>query len=93
MPDIRPVRGTHDLHGDELRRHRHVTATAAAVARCHGFDEIATPIFEFTDIFARSLGDTSDVVAKEMYTFEDRGGESLTLRPENTAGVEGRDLW
>ncbi|MCB2053429.1 MAG: histidine--tRNA ligase [Geminicoccaceae bacterium] len=87
MPDIRPVRGTHDLHGDELRRHRHVTATAAAVARCHGFDEIATPIFEFTDIFARSLGDTSDVVAKEMYTFEDRGGESLTLRPENTAGV------
>ena len=56
-------------------------------ARRYGYGEIATPIFEFTEVFARTLGDTSDVVTKEMYTFEDRGGDSLTLRPENTAGI------
>ena len=48
---------------------------------------MATPIFEFTRVFARTLGETSDVVTKEMYTFQDRGGDSITLRPENTAGV------
>ncbi len=53
----------------------------------YGFDEWATPIFEDTRVFARTLGDTSDVVTKEMYTFEDRGGDSVTLRPEGTAGV------
>src|SRR5665811_2283167 len=53
----------------------------------YGFDEWSTPIFEDTRVFARGLGDTSDVVMKEMYTFTDRGGESLTLRPEATAGV------
>ena len=52
-----------------------------------GFEEIETPIFEFTEVFARNLGDTSDIVTKEMYCFEDRGGESLTLRPEGTAGA------
>ncbi|MCB1971713.1 MAG: histidine--tRNA ligase, partial [Geminicoccaceae bacterium] len=85
--DVRTVRGTHDLVGEDMRRHRHVGETALRVARCFGFEEIATPIFEFTDVFARSLGDTSDVVSKEMYTFTDRGGDQLTLRPENTAGV------
>ncbi|TVR80469.1 MAG: histidine--tRNA ligase [Rhodospirillales bacterium] len=60
---------------------------AFAVAERYGYGEIATPAFEFTEVFARSLGDTSDIVAKEMYTFQDRGGASLTLRPENTAGV------
>ncbi|MCB9944073.1 MAG: histidine--tRNA ligase [Geminicoccaceae bacterium] len=87
MADVRTVRGTHDLVGEDMRRHRHVSETALRVARCFGFEEIATPIFEFTDVFARSLGDTSDVVSKEMYTFTDRGGDQLTLRPENTAGV------
>ena len=53
----------------------------------YGFEEIETPIFEFTEVFARNLGDTSDIVTKEMYCFNDRGGESLTLRPEGTAGV------
>ncbi|GAA0602038.1 histidine--tRNA ligase [Caenispirillum bisanense] len=57
------------------------------MAELFGYQEIATPIFEFTDVFARTLGDTSDVVTKEMYTFEDRGGEGITLRPEGTAGV------
>lgn len=84
---LQPVRGTHDLLPDEARRHRHVEETARAVCRRYGFGEIATPIFEFTEVFARTLGETSDVVTKEMYTFTDRGGESITLRPEGTAGV------
>lgn len=87
MAQIRPVRGTHDLYGETIRRHRHVIDTGRDTARLYGYEEIATPIFEFTEVFKRSLGDTSDVVTKEMYTFEDRGGDSLTLRPENTASV------
>ena len=83
----RPVRGTHDVLGEEMRRHRHVADTGRKVTRLYGYDEIATPIFEFTEVFARTLGETTDVVTKEMYTFTDRGGDSLTLRPENTAGV------
>jgi histidyl-tRNA synthetase len=57
------------------------------VARLYGYREMATPIFEFTELFARGIGETTDVVSKEMYTFQDRGGESLTLRPEYTAGI------
>ena len=87
MSDLRPVRGTHDLLGETMLRHRHVQDTARGIAARYGFAEIETPIFEFTEIFARTLGDTSDVVTKEMYTFTDRGGEQLTLRPEYTAGV------
>ena len=87
MSELRPVRGTHDLMGEDMRRHRRVRDTAFAIAERYGFGEIETPIFEFTEVFARTLGDTSDVVTKEMYTFLDRGGEQLTLRPENTAGV------
>jgi histidyl-tRNA synthetase len=84
---LQPVRGTHDLLPDEARRHRHVEQTAFDVAQLYGFGEIITPVFEFTEVFARTLGETSDVVSKEMYSFTDRGGESITLRPENTAGV------
>jgi histidyl-tRNA synthetase len=84
---LQPVRGTRDLIGDEQRRHAHVIETARRVAGLYGLEEWATPIFEETRVFARTLGDTSDVVTKEMYTFEDRGGDSVTLRPENTAGV------
>ena len=87
MSSLQPVRGTHDLLPDESRRHRWVEETAFAAARRYGYGEISTPIFEFTDVFARTLGETSDVVTKEMYTFADRSGESLTLRPEGTAGV------
>ena len=60
---------------------------ARQTSALYGFEEMATPIFEFTEVFARTLGDTSDVVTKEMYTFETKGGESVTLRPEGTAGV------
>lgn len=87
MADLQPVRGTRDLIGEEQRRHAYVIDTARRVAGLYGLEEWATPIFEDTRVFARTLGDTSDVVTKEMYTFDDRGGDSLTLRPENTAGV------
>ncbi|WP_043340294.1 histidine--tRNA ligase [Belnapia moabensis] len=87
MSSLQPARGTRDLIGEEFRRHHHVIDTARQIAALYGFEEWATPIFEDTRVFARGLGDTSDVVSKEMYSFEDRGGESVTLRPENTAGV------
>jgi len=87
VSDLQPVRGTRDLIGEDARRHFHVIDTARRVAATYGYDEWSTPIFEDTRVFARGLGDTSDVVMKEMYTFSDRGGESLTLRPEATAGV------
>src|SRR5215475_816054 len=87
MSELQPVRGTHDLLPDEMRRYRRVAETARLAAECFGFLEMATPIFEFSEVFKRTLGDTSDIVTKEMYTFTDRGGEQLTLRPENTAGV------
>ncbi len=87
MPDLRPVRGTRDFLPEDSRLRRHVETTAEQVAAACGYGEVATPIFEFTDVFARTLGDTSDVVTKEMYTFADRGGETITLRPENTAGI------
>jgi histidyl-tRNA synthetase len=87
MSGLQPVRGTHDLLPDDMRRHRHVVETARRAALCFGYQEIATPIFEFTEVFKRTLGDTSDVVTKEMYTFTDKGGETVTLRPENTASV------
>src|SRR6185295_12284527 len=84
---LQPVRGTHDLLPEEMRRHRRVTETARAVAERYGYLEMATPIFEFSEVFKRTLGDTSDIVTKEMYSFTDRGGEQLTLRPEGTASV------
>jgi histidyl-tRNA synthetase len=87
VSELQPVRGTRDLIGEEQRRHQHVIDVARRIAGIYGFDEWITPVFEDTRVFARSLGDTSDVVTKEMYTFEDRGGEQITLRPENTAGV------
>jgi histidyl-tRNA synthetase len=87
MSSLRSVRGTHDIVGETALRHRRVIDTGRAVAARYGYDEVATPIFEFTEVFARTLGETSDIVTKEMYTFEDRAGDSLTLRPEYTAGV------
>jgi histidyl-tRNA synthetase len=85
--ELQPVRGTHDLLPDEMRRYRRVAETARLAAECFGFQEMATPIFEFSEVFKRTLGDTSDIVTKEMYTFTDRGDETITLRPEGTAGV------
>ena len=87
MSDLQPVRGTHDILPDAHRRHRRVTEIAYEIASAYGFAEISTPVIEFTEVFARTLGDTSDIVTKEMYTFDDKGGDSITLRPENTAGI------
>ncbi|MFZ1413129.1 MAG: histidine--tRNA ligase [Defluviicoccus sp.] len=87
MTALRPVRGTKDFLSDDSRKRRFVEDSAHDVAARAGFAEVATPILEFTHVFARTLGDTSDIVTKEMYTFIDRSGESLTLRPENTAGI------
>ena len=87
MPALQPVRGTQDLLPETMRRHRRVSETARELAALYGFGEIATPIFEFTEVFTRPIGEHTDIVSKEMYTFRDRGGEEVTLRPENTAGV------
>jgi histidyl-tRNA synthetase len=87
VSQLQPIKGTHDLMFDDVRRHRHVEETAFEIARRYGYGEIVTPIFEFTDVFKRTLGDTSDIVTKEMFTFETKGGDSVTLRPEGTAGV------
>ncbi len=87
MAKLQPLRGTHDLLPDDARRHRHVVETALATSALFGYGEIITPIFEVTEVFQRTLGETSDVVSKEMYSFTDRGGEGVTLRPEGTAGV------
>ena len=84
---LQPVRGTHDVLPEEMRAHRHVSDSARGIAECYGFDEMATPIFEFSSVFARTLGEATDIVEKEMYSFVDQGGDELTLRPENTAGV------
>jgi histidyl-tRNA synthetase len=87
MTSLQPVRGTHDLLPEEARRARHVVETGREMAERYGFEEAATPIFEFSEVFARTLGETSDIVTKEMYTFVDKGGEQITLRPEGTAGI------
>jgi histidyl-tRNA synthetase len=87
MAKLQPVRGTRDIWGDDSLRFRQVVNGYSDLAERYGFQEIQTPIFEFTDVFKRTLGDSSDVVSKEMYTFDDRGGEEITLRPEYTAGI------
>ncbi|MEA3389501.1 histidine--tRNA ligase [Sphingobium sp. CCH11-B1] len=87
----RPVRGTQDMLGGTAEafqeRFAHVVATFDRVRRLYGFQRVEVPVFEQTAVFARSLGESTDVVSKEMYTFQDRGGDSITLRPEFTAGI------
>ena len=87
----RPVRGTQDMLGGTpdafQERFAHVVAAFDRVRRLYGFQRVEVPVFEATAVFARSLGESTDVVSKEMYTFEDRGGDSITLRPEFTAGI------
>ena len=87
MTSLKPVRGTHDLLPEVMRAHRQVVERSREIVERYGFEEIATPIFEASNVFKRTLGDTSDIVTKEMYTFATKGGEEITLRPENTAGV------
>ena len=87
MASLQPVRGTHDLLPDAMRTHQRIVDAARMAVERYGYEEIATPIFEFSQVFERTLGDASDIVTKETYTFTDKGGDSLTLRPENTASV------
>jgi len=84
---LQPVRGTHDLLPQESKKFRFIINQVFEIAERYGYGEIITPIFEFSDVFHRTLGDTSDIVGKETYSFRDRGGEQLTLRPEFTASI------
>lgn len=87
MSKLQPARGTRDIYGEEARNMAVVVDIFRRVAGLYGFEDIATPIFEFTEVYKRPLGEGSDIVSKEMYSFEDRGGEDITLRPEFTAGI------
>ncbi len=81
------IRGTQDVLPSESHEWQHIERTLLHIARDYGYREIRTPVFEHTELFQRSVGETTDVVQKEMYTFEDKGGRSITLRPEGTAGA------
>lgn len=84
---LQPIRGTHDLLPDEFEKFHAVVTRARELATLYGFREMATPIFEATEVFKRSMGETSDVVSKEMFAFDTKGGENVCLRPEFTAGI------
>src|SRR3954452_20421617 len=87
MTPVQPVRGTQSLLGEDADRLTAVVEAFDRVRRLHGFKRVEVPTIEQTAVFARTIGETTDVVSKEMYSFEDRGGEAITLRPEFTAGI------
>ncbi|MZH40333.1 MAG: histidine--tRNA ligase [Nitrospinae bacterium] len=84
---IQSIRGVKDILPDEIWKWQHIESAAHGIFPRYGFTEIRLPIFEDTRLFSRSIGETTDIVEKEMYTFQDRGGDSVTLRPEGTASV------
>ena len=84
---MKAPRGTVDLLPEETRKWQYVESVLKDLCKLYNYEEIRTPVFEHTEVFQRGVGDTTDIVQKEMYTFEDRGGRSITLRPEGTAGV------
>ena len=84
---INALRGMKDLTFEESQRYVHIIITAITVARKYGYSYIETPILEETSLFKRSVGESSDIVGKEMYQFEDKGGNDVCMRPEGTAGV------
>jgi len=84
---IQAPKGTHDIYGDDMSLWRYIEDEIRQVTNAFGYTEIRTPFFEHTELFLRGVGDTTDIVQKEMYTFEDKGGRSLSLRPEQTAGA------
>ncbi|MGN7661488.1 MAG: histidine--tRNA ligase [Anaplasma sp.] len=87
MSKFQPVRGTRDLLPEECYRFWHIRDTAYGIGKRYGFVPVETPILEFQDVFRKTLGDVSDIIGKEMYSFVDRGGDTLVLRPELTAAV------
>jgi len=84
---INSIRGMHDILPSEMHLWHKFERTVRAVVSSYGFDEIRIPVLEKTELFARAIGDATDVVEKEMYSFQDRNGDLLSLRPEGTAGV------
>jgi histidyl-tRNA synthetase len=87
MTSVQPIRGTQSLFGEDADRLAAVVSAFDRVRRLYGFKRVEVPTIEPTQVFARTIGETTDVVAKEMYSFDDRGGDSITLRPEFTAGI------
>lgn len=85
--EFQPIKGTHDIFNEEMDKYHYVTTLFRAVTELYGYHEISTPSLEYTEIFSRGAGESSDIVRKEMYTFLDKGNRSVTLRPEFTAGV------
>lgn len=81
------IKGTNDVLPGESYKNQYIESTCLSVAEKYGYKEMRTPVFEHTELFQRGVGDTTDVVQKEMYTFDDKGGRSITLRPEGTAGA------
>ena len=84
---LQPVRGTHDHLPQDMQVFNHIIERAQNISLRYGFKPFSTPIFEFSEVFKKTLGDGSDIVTKEMYTFRDKGDEEITLRPEGTAGI------
>ena len=85
--NIQAIKGTKDTLPSESYKSQYIENAALETARAYGFHEMRTPVFEYTELFDRSVGETTDVVQKEMYTFNDKGERSITLRPEGTAGA------
>ncbi len=85
--DYRAPKGTKDVLPAESHKWQYIERETRSVARAFGYKEIRTPVFEHTELFLRGVGDTTDIVQKEMYTFADKKGRSITLKPEGTAGV------
>jgi histidyl-tRNA synthetase len=84
---IQRPKGTEDILPSDVYKWQFIEKTVAEIAKTYGFNELRFPVFEYTELFSRSVGESSDIVGKEMYTFNDRGGRSITLRPEGTAGA------
>ena len=84
---LQSVRGTHDHLPEDMYKFKHIITKAEYISALYGFKPMATPIFEFSSVFKKTLGESSDIVTKEMYTFNDKGNEEITLRPEGTAGI------
>tara|TARA_B110000238_G_scaffold136254_1_gene146834 strand:+ start:285 stop:1535 length:1251 start_codon:yes stop_codon:yes gene_type:complete len=84
---LQSVRGTHDHLPEDMYKYNNIITKAEKISALYGFKPMATPIFEFSNVFKKTLGESSDIVTKEMYTFNDKGGEEITLRPEGTAGI------
>ncbi len=88
MPQYQAVKGTRDIFPEEAALWKYIEGVVHTLASLYGFSEIRTPVFEYTELFQRGIGSTTDIVGKEMFTFQpDAKGRSLTLRPEMTAGV------